>query len=62
MLVSSAKIIEKRSSEALEKSFMYKIKRSGPKIDPWGTLCVISLYQIYSCYIEHTVSCKISNF
>ena len=36
-LVSSANVIEKKRSDALEKSLMYRIKRSGPKIVPWGT-------------------------
>ena len=40
-LVSSANIIEKNRSGALEKSLMYRIKRNGPKIDPWGTPWVI---------------------
>ena len=57
-LVLSANFFEKISSEALEKSFMYRIKRSGPMIDPWGTPCVISfisdlqlLYRTY-CFLQ----------
>ena len=41
-VVSSAKRIENRSSDALEKSFINTIKKRGPRIEPWGTPCVIN--------------------
>lgn len=36
-LVSSAKRIKYKKSEQLVISFIYKIKRRGPRIYPWGT-------------------------
>ena len=40
-LVSSANSIENNKSDDLEKSLIYKMKRRGPSMDPWGTPCVI---------------------
>ena len=40
-LVSSAKRIENKMLDALEKSFINTIKKRGPMIEPWGTPCVI---------------------
>ena len=40
-LVSSANSIENNKSDDLEKSLIYKMKRRGPCMDPWGTPCVI---------------------
>ena len=41
-VVSSAKRIENKMLDALEKSFINKIKKRGPRIEPWGTPCVIN--------------------
>ena len=38
-LVSSANSIENNKSDDLEKSIIYKMKRRGPSMDPWGTPC-----------------------
>jgi hypothetical protein len=35
--VSSAKRNDLANSNAFGRSFIYKIKSSGPSIDPWGT-------------------------
>ena len=40
-LVSSANSIENNKSDDLEKLLIYKMKRRGPSMDPWGTPCVI---------------------
>ena len=44
-LVSSANSIENNKSDDLEKLLIYKMKRMGPSMDPWGTPCVIFFYQ-----------------
>ena len=36
-LVSSAYIIAKKMSDTLQMSFMYKINKRGPNIEPWGS-------------------------
>ena len=36
-VVSSAKRIENKMLDALEKSFINTIKKRGPRIEPWGT-------------------------
>ena len=36
-LVSSAYIIAKNMSDTLQMSFMYKINKRGPSIEPWRT-------------------------
>ena len=41
-VVSSAKRIENKMLDALEKSFINTIKKRGPRIEPWGTPCVIN--------------------
>ena len=41
-VVSSARRIENKSSDALEKLFINTIKKKGPMIEPWGTPCVIN--------------------
>ena len=40
-VVSSAKRIENEMLDAHEKSFINTIKKRGPRIEPWGTPCVI---------------------
>ena len=35
-LVSSANSFENNKSDDLEKSLIYKLKRRGPSMDPWG--------------------------
>ena len=42
-LVLSVNNIEKSRSKDLEKSFIYIINKSGPRIDPCGTPCVICI-------------------
>ena len=42
-LVSSANRIKLRILETLQISFIYNKKKSGPRIDPWGTPHLISL-------------------
>ena len=41
-VVSSAKRIENKRLEAFEKSFINTIKKRRPRIEPWGTPCVIN--------------------
>ena len=41
-VVSSAKRIENKMLDALEKLFINTIKKRGPRIEPWGTPCVIN--------------------
>ena len=41
-VVSSAKRIENKRLDDLEKSFINTIKKRGPRIEPWGTQCVIN--------------------
>ena len=42
-VVSSAKRIENKSLDVLEKLFIDTIKKRRPWIEPWGTPCVIKL-------------------
>ena len=58
-LVSSAKRMVKNNLDALEKSF---INRSGPKIDPCGTLYSLDCVLNYIHYIQHTVFWMINSF
>ena len=41
-VVSSAKRIENKRLDALEKSFINTIKKREPRIESWGTPCVIN--------------------
>ena len=41
-VVSSTKRIENKMLDAPEKSFINTIKKRGPRIEPWGTPCVIN--------------------
>ena len=43
-LVSSSNSIENNKSYDLEKLLIYKMKRMGPSMDPWGTPCLIYLF------------------
>ena len=43
-LVSSANSIENNKSDDLEKSLIYKMKRMGSIMDPWGIPCVICVF------------------
>ena len=41
-VVSSAKRLENKMLDALEKSFINTIKKRGHRIESWGTPCVIN--------------------
>ena len=41
-VVSSAKMIEYKSLNALEKAFTNTGRTKRPRIEPWGTTCVIN--------------------
>ena len=45
--VSSANIMGSNILDTLHKSFTYIMKRSGPKIDPWGTPQIISRLDVF---------------
>ena len=53
-LLSSAKKMVKNNLDTLEKSFLKKINRSSPKIDPCCTPysmdCVLELHSLYTTY------------
>ena len=53
-VVSSAKRIENQMLGALEKSFINTIKKSGPRIEPWGSPCVINfVFDLLLLYITN---------
>ena len=41
-VVSSAKRIKNKMLDALAKSFINTVKKKRPRIEPWGTPCVIN--------------------
>ena len=45
--VSSANIMGSNILDALHKSFTYIMKRSSPKIDPWGTPQIMSRLDVF---------------
>ena len=61
-LVSSAKKMVKNNLDALEKSFIKRINRSGPKIVPVVHRILWIVYLNYIHHIQHTVFWMINNF
>ena len=50
-VLSSAKSIENKSSDVLEKSYINAIKTRRPRIKPWGTPYVINVVSDLLLYI-----------